>query len=281
MKLSILSSLSSTISASFMASCALLTGTFIGCGGDSVSSNGEMGNLSYSLYFTYEMQPETIDQIKIVTGHEQNMSYSEVDPEEEDEETDDVEATPIVYSNQLLTLDGKAVTEPCECGKFMASNPGEYYFTTHKDGHLYDRIKLSFEKPTALETLSWVREPFGNGEFVAQGSPESFALMEGSQLALLNIPIGPLGDRLVGNVSMDIDVEPVTAAIWGASVYAVYEEEGVYASTTTFSLIFIEPGPAVIHITDVANGVTHDLVVDVSPIEAPDEEAPVAEASAE
>lgn len=271
MKLSTLLPFSQLMTGTSIAGLVLFAGSLIGCGGDSVSSNGEMGNLNYSLYFTYEMQPESFDQIKIVTGHEQIMSYTEIDQEEEDEATDDAEATPVVYSNQLLTLDGKAVTDPCECDEFMATKPGDYYFTTHKDGRLYDRIKLSFEKPEALETLSWVREPFGDGEFVAQGAPESFSLMEGSQIALLSIPLALSGERLVGNVSMDIDVEPVTAAIWGSSVFAVYEDEGVFSSTTNFSLIFIEPGPATIHITDVANGISHELLVDVSPIEAPAE----------
>lgn len=246
-------------------SALCLLATTVACG-DTTSGNGEEGKLVYSLSTNYEIAPDDLTQVKLVTGYNQSFdySYTEAVNSEEMEEAN--------FTNRLVADDGSYTSETCECWTANATEPGAYHFETYYDGELFDRIGLNFDRPSTLDVFSWVRGPFDDTEFVSMGNSTSLQVMEGSQLALLTVPLSADGTRLLGNIGQRISIEPVTAAVRGSEVISVYEEEGVIVTNTQLTVYFVEPGPATITITDPINNVSRSLSVTVSPIQAPETE---------
>ena len=228
----------------------------VACNVDSLSTNGELGHLSFSLSSAWYLDPTQLTEVDIVTGHEQ---YIGVSLTEEGEELADGRAGALEYvvtpaDGVTIGTDGSDTdsAEPRTLAITVA-DPGDYTVEARLRGELFDRIQLGFDTPAALEIAAYVREPWGD-EFARVSAIDPVQVREGSQLAYLPIPQDDAGVRLAGDVATSIASVPTTAVVPAENVLHVNEDD-VSSTGGVPSLYFIEPGDVTVTLADTVNPV--------------------------
>ncbi len=234
-----------------------------GCG-DITSANGELGRARYSLHSDHLDQGADLNSASIITGHAQHISVSLTDMGSDYANGDDAQ---IVHSvdDDSVVLTNDDDNENVPHFSILGSEPGTVTVESTLAGEEFDRIDLTFDAPADLELLTRVRDPYADEfEVLPTGS---VAVGEGSQVAILSIPLAGDGSRLVGQFDVEVTADPSWAVAPGYNVLGVYEQNLV-GSSEPFSLYFIEPGPVTVTITDLANGVSVVRDFDVLPVDA-------------
>lgn len=242
------------------ASCAL-----IGCG-DASTATGEEGRINYTLYTRYISPDNDLRSVSLITGYDQRIDTDLTQKGRND--TADPggimhSIEPGVGASVTMVADGSDVPDML----VNVSDPGNYTLTSMQGPDLFDRITLSFDTPTNIELVTWLRQ--ASGDFTRQEDQASYAVTEGAQVTFLPIPTNDDGVRLLGEIAFDVSVEPATSAVAVHNVEAVYEQS-VWYQESPLSLVFIEPGTVTITVSDQVHGdVTGTLQFDVAPIATP------------
>ena len=135
---------------------------------------------------------------------------------------------------------------------FQADIEGSFLIESKLRDELIDQIRLNFVTPDEISVLSWVREP--NSEEFVEKTGDSINVSVGSQAAFIPIPKYD-GNRIIGDVDVEISIEPPEAASVGYNIESV-GESGVEASSSPASIYFIQAGTVLVGATDVINNVT-------------------------
>jgi hypothetical protein len=226
-----------------------------GCG-DYTESNGEFGRLSYGLSTDYEIESGDLTEVPLLTGHPLELVVSLTDQGRKEADGDE--------ETLRHSAEGAEVDSEPESLTILASEPGSVIVNSTLNGDLFDRIQLRFEAPTELDLVSWVRGPYAE-EWQDTAGHERLVVEEGGQLSFLAIPFADSGERILGEFTPEITVEPAHLAVPDATVVNVYEKE-VWTSPSPVTFFAVEPGDAVFTISDPANGVFVTIPVTIEPI---------------
>lgn len=211
---------------SFM--CTLSITLLPACGGLS-SSNGEFGNLSYTLGADFIPESGQLTENRIVTGYEQSLMITTLPS----------------ARRQFMGLDqvvhrfdppaGVTISQGTETGdsesvpdfRVTVTDPGSYMVYSELDGQVVDQIELAFAVPTEIELISRRRFP-GETEFsdVQVGQKVPF----GTHVSVLPIP-SDRGERLMGDILVNMRGTPEEAVIQDVSVVS-HVEQRVYSKPT-------------------------------------------------
>lgn len=242
-------------------SLALLT---TGCG-DISSSTGEFGRLSYSLHSDFLVDGSELVDVSILGGHAQQISVGLTSQGESDADNpQDIEHIASPADGVII----ETVNSSDDVIRFAITvqDPGEYLIESMLDGQVFDRIRLTFDVPSSMALVTWIRVPNGLDFDEAIGSPIS--VDEGAQAAFVPIPLDATGERIAGDFVPEVTASPNWAVVTGINVLGIYEQN-VFVARSPASVYFIEPGVISITIADTVNGVEGTAEFDVAPVEVP------------
>lgn len=228
--------------------------SFIACKGDILGNTGEMGNILYTLETDYKMEDSKLTEAKIATGYPQRLSAS-LTPSGWKTVGDE----PFLVYHQSADEDNLVVESETvldgEMGVpgFTVQGNAEGSFTVEsmlKDEKV-DYIALNFVVPSDVAVLSWVRGP--NTEEFTEQEGDNITVDVGSQAAFIPIPEFE-GERIIGDLEVEISIDPPDAAVEGYNIESV-QEGGVTAASNPASVYFVQEGAVQVCAKDVVNDV--------------------------
>jgi len=235
-----------------------------GCG-DLSSSTGELGRLNYSLHSDFLVDGTALVGTSILTGHPQTIGLDLTDQGENDASNAE-EITHTVTPADGVTIEEWNPDDDVGWVTLTVETPGDYVLESNLDGSVFDRITLTFDSPSTMDLVTWLRAP--NAEDFDQAGTGVLAVAEGTQAAFVPIPLDANGDRIAGDFVPEISADPEWAVVTGINVLGIYEQNVVVARSPA-SVYFIEPGAISIDIADTVNGVSGTVDFDVAPVEVP------------
>lgn len=248
--------------------CLYIVALSAGLGGcnDLTSSAGAEGKLVYSLFTDYDVPEGQLTDARLVTGHEQRLLVGLTARGRQEVATPgSIQHTVLPAEGVLVSNQGGSEDSPPDL-RILVSTPGVYTLESHIGGELVDRITLTFEEPADFDLLAHVRAPWGEDFQAASGDP--IAVEEGSQITFQAVPLDAAGQRLAGDMTTDIAVDPSWAVVPGEGVVETYEN-GVWTVGGEIDFYFIEPGLVTFSVSDPVSGATGEQVFDVAPVAQP------------
>ena len=223
------------------------------CKKDTLLSSGELGRLNYVLQSNHQIEEFNLTEAQIATGYEQRIS---ADLTLEGWKVVGEEGYMMYHSSpDDITVETESILDG-QIGvpgfTFQADIEGSFLIESKLRDELIDQIRLNFVTPDEISVLSWVREP--NSEDFVEKTGDSITVSVGSQAAFIPIPKYD-GKRIIGDVDVEISIEPPEAASVGYNIESV-GESGVEASSSPASIYFIQAGTVLVGATDVINNVT-------------------------
>jgi hypothetical protein len=247
----------------FIVSLLLLVAA-TGCG-DSSTSVGDFGRLTYSLHSDFVVDGTALVGTSILTGHTQRIR---VDLTSAGEAAAD---DPGVIEHSV-SGPGPASVETVGGGsdvgdlEISVEEPGDYVVSSSSPRRVFDQITLTFDRPETLDFVTWIREPDGTEFTEAVGSP--VAVAEGAQAAFVPIPLDAAGERIAGDFVPVISPSPDWAVVTGTNIFGIYEQR-VVASGSPASVYFVDSGSVSVTLIDEPNdaeGVVEFLVAPAAPV---------------
>ena len=235
-----------------------------GCG-DMNSSTGQLGRLNYSLHSDFLVDGSALVGTSILTGHPQTIRVDLTDSGEDDANNpEDIEHT--ATPSEGVTIETWESSSDVGSMTITVTTPGDYVIESMLDGQVFDWLTLTFDSPSSMDLVTWLRQP--NGEDFDQASGSPIFADEGTQAAFVPIPLDASGDRIAGDFVPVISADPEWAVVTGVNVLGIYEQNVVVARSPA-SVYFIEPGAIAITIADDVNGVDAVADFDVAPVNVP------------
>ena len=225
---------------------------FWACLGHILETSGELGRINYRLESTYKLDTRSLADVKLVTGYAQNIA---------------ADLTPLGWrvteepylgyhtADAVLSLENASIASDWfgfPDFTLLSAQEGNFPIETFVRDQLIDRIELEFARPDDLSVISWIRAPEAD-EF-QKHQEEIISVQQGAQIAFIPIPMNE-GERLVGEISVEVTVEPSDAAVIGQNIEQI-SEDGVQSSSSPTSLYFVRSGSVSVGIRDVVNDVT-------------------------
>ena len=236
----------------------------VGCG-DMSGSTGELGRLNYALHSDFEVDGAALVGTPILTGHAQRINV-DLTPLGSDETSSPADIQHVVSPSGGVTMEAWESTGDVSDFEINVATPGDYVIESMLGEDTFDRITLTFDAPSSMELVTWIRRPNADDFDEATGSP--IAVDEGAQAAFVPIPLDSSGVRIAGDFVPTIDADAPWAIVQGVNVLGIYEQNVVVAQSPA-SVYFIEPGPISIAIGDDVNGVEGVAEFDVAPVLVP------------
>lgn len=222
------------------------------CNPNILQTTGELGRINYTLETSFSMDNERLDQVKLAVGYPHNIEASLTLDGWKMVETEPYKVYHSSPDNLILNsesiFDG-AVGVPSFT--VSATQEGEYLVESHFENTIVDQIHLDFVQPDAVSVLSWIREPSAEEFVLFEG--EEIPVLLGSQAAFVPVPEFQ-GERIVGDLDVEITVVPETAAVVGYNIESV-SEDGVSFNSSPASIYFMEEGEVSILAKDLVNQV--------------------------
>ena len=227
-----------------------------GCYGDVTASTGELGRLRYALHTDYESHQDELTALPLLTRYEHRLSVSLTTKGEKKagDEMDD-----IVHSSPTASVQGEGHDLTV-----LAEDPGAAYVESHLDGELFDRIELSFDDPTHLDLLTWIREPW-ESDFQERFGAGALTVQEGTQISFLAVPMAD-DVRLGGEFAPLIQLDHPELAVLDAQVFAV-QEGGLTLVGEPVTFYAIEPGTVTFSLSDPVHGVSVERTFEILPLQ--------------
>lgn len=242
----------------WMGVCAVLAGC-----GDSTSSVGDNGLLRYTLTTTYEVPQGELRDARIVAGHKQEILVSLTNDGRDDVDDPESLVHALVPSDgtTIETLEGSESDPPDM--RLKVSTSGQYTIESRDGDEVIDKITLNFEEPASFEVLVDVRGPWEESFERVDSNPT--AVEEGSQIVLQPVPLNGSGDRLAGQMTPNVTVDPHWAVTPGVDVVGAYED-GIWTGEGEINFYMIEPATVSFTISDAVSGASSVQVFDVEAV---------------
>lgn len=234
----------------------------LGACGDITSSVGEKGRVIYSLYTVYESDSQELTKVDILTRHQQRINTMLTSQGDKDI------GDPGVLKHKMSPSDGVTI-EQVDDGydvpdvRITVTTPGTYALETYEDDELFDRVKLHFEHPVELSLVTWMSA--ADEDDFSKKSGDTISASTGSQVTFVPIPKGADGQRILGDISFNMESDPTDAAVRVKNLLGVYEDGIVYHAEPV-SFVLMQSGTITITIADsLAPSVKGTKVFDVAP----------------
>jgi hypothetical protein len=235
-----------------------------GCYHDKTSATGDEGRIVYSLITDYSVPENDLRQARIVTGHEQTLQLELTDRGRHDI------SHPSDLTHRLTPSQGTTVQthggddESSSLSvDIEVEEPGTYTLESMLGDEVMDRVDLQFERPAGFEMIVKVRGPW-DGSFDKVGG-DPITVEEGTQLILQPVPVDAGGDRLAGDMTTYVGVDPKWAVTPGQDVL-FNTEYSMWTFRGEINFYFIEPGQVTFTIEDPATDARTDQRFDVTPV---------------
>jgi hypothetical protein len=220
---------------------------------DKVTASGELGRINYALTSSYSLDTVDLNETQLVTGYPQNFTASLTLQGWKMVENDSI----LIYhsSPDDVTLDSETLLDGVigvPGFSIQSDSEGNFLVESYLQGELIDQIHIDFVVPDEISVISWVRGP--DTEEFTKESGENISVSLGSQAAFVPVPKAN-GKRIVGDVEVELSVDPPSAAVVGYNIGSV-SEDGVDSSASPPSIYFVETGTVAIGATDIYNDVT-------------------------
>ncbi len=236
-----------------------------GCYQDKTSATGDMGRIVYSLYTDYDVPESDLRQARIITGHTQRLDLDLTDRGERDI------PHPDLLRHRLTPSQGASVTTEVGSGSppsvwvdVTVQEPGAYTLESLLDDRVMDRVDLQFERLDGFQMIVKVRAPWTGHFDRVSGDP--ITVGEGSQMVLEPVPVDASGDRLAGDMSTLVSVEPRWAVTPGRDVL-FDTEHSMWSFRGAIDFYFIEPGPVTFTVSDPVVDASSQQRFDVTPVQ--------------
>jgi hypothetical protein len=234
--------------------------TSIACG-DITSSTGELGRIEYSLSTHYKLDQSLIDT-SILTGHTQSIDVGLTYKGSSD--ADD----PSSILHSIRPSDGATISWEESINEapdinILVTEPGIYTIESSLNGTLFDKIDLNFADPSEYSLITWLRSR-EETEFRVINET-AIPAMEGDQAAFLAVPYDNSGNRIAGEMALDMSASPSWAVSQGFNVLEIYEQT-VSGGPAPVSVYFIEPGNVEISWSDRIHAITTSQAFTVAPV---------------
>jgi hypothetical protein len=230
---------------------------------DVTSSTGDKGRLLYSLSTDYDVPQGELTDARIVTRHEQYIMVQLTALGRQELKSPHLLQHSVVPAEGVTITSGASGEGDPPDFRILVSDPGVYTVETTDGGELVDRIELTFAEVGGFELATMVRAPWAEGFDTAGGDP--ILVEEGSQVTFQPVPLDLEGQRLAGDLSTTIAVDPEWAVVPGQGVIAAWEN-GVWSVKGEANFYFIEPTLVTFSVTDPVSGATGAQVFDVTPV---------------
>ena len=194
-----------------LATIALIGILMSGCG-DSTEAFGELGNIRYQLHTDYELPDKELTELHLITGHRHEVRTDLVGFSKASWAPGAVQHH--LLANPDASLQNKADTADVPDFRITAYSPGAVTVEARKGPHVIDRISLTFEDPAEIQVIPRVREPFSS-QFVSVTTGVPTTVQEGAQITFVAVPMGASGQRLIGDLYTDVQLEPARRGLSG------------------------------------------------------------------
>ncbi|MCP4129617.1 MAG: hypothetical protein GY754_01250 [bacterium] len=240
--------------------------SLIACGGDVTASDGEKGNLRYSIATDYYVN-SSLTAATLVSKITHRISVSIID---HDDVSDPGNVIHYVEDTNASVQTGlwRAGDKNSVGDVFLkVTSPGKFTILSKQGAELIDYITLTFDEAGRLEIISKVRTP-NNRTFDTQ-TGAAIPVVEGSQVVFIPIPVTDAGMRLIGNGSYAYTADPSWMVVLGLNIDAAYEgsfwvNDGVWAASGEDNFYFIEEGSVTFTATETESGYTGTQAFSVS-----------------
>ncbi len=250
-----------------MGSLVVLVLALTACG-DSVSASGELGAMTFSLAANYELEG-SLTEIGIVTGHEQDIVTGLTRRgERRVDHANQVTYRLLPSAGTEVSVDSRLDDDDVPWVKVLVDEPGTYMLEALEDDEIVDYLTLEFRRPESIDVVSWIKAP-GEDDFGRDLRRDSYGVVEGAQVVMVPIPMGPDNERLAGDYDVAFSFTPEWAAVHTSNVAGIYEKEGVFGGAVNESLVFTEPADVEVFVEDLPNDLVE--VIDVEVTERPQE----------
>lgn len=234
----------------FAASIVAASSMLAGCG-DVVANEGNLGNLVYALFTDYNVEETELSEALLITGVEHRIMVTEAP------------GADVSGKSQIahrLYPDTNSLIETSDSGGvgigdaiLTVNDAGDYTLQSWNGNELVDYIELKFVDADKLDVMTFLREPDQDEFGCVDGNNATVPLY--SQVTFLAAPVDIDGNRLVGDIGLEISVSPVDSMIQVYNLDGVYENE-VWESSTPMNMLFVEPGDVVVTLTEPLTGLT-------------------------
>lgn len=237
------------------AGIALLSTSAVGC--NATSGVGIMQNIAYTLHSDFVAEEGNITGLSIVTGHEQWIltDLTAQGAEEAGEEKVNITHSVFPATDSVLIESHKSRSDVPNFD-VTVFDAGTYKIMSLLGYTVIDYIYLTFEQPNEMEVVTWVLAP-DTEEWIDFSGFGPHTIEVGSQATFLPIPRRN-GERLAGDIAVDLYATPEEAIVQGENVNAVYEQN-VVTSTSPVSIFLVEEGEVAITLDDAANSLAFDV----------------------
>lgn len=219
--------------------------------GDLTDAESDNGLFRFRLVTDFEVPEDDLRDATIVAGHEQELDIDLTNAgEDQIEDASDITYRITPSDGVETDLFGGSSSNPPDLD-INVPETGTYRIDAVLDGEVVDGIDLMFETSDEIELSVRVRQPWGNDFTKADGA--SSTVTEGAQATFLPIPLGAAGNRLAGDIEVDVTASPEELVVPGASVGGVYEQ-GVWTVSGEIDFYFIDPGTVDITLLDTVSG---------------------------
>jgi hypothetical protein len=226
----------------------------VGCG-DVARSVGDLGHVEYALNTRYLLPEGELRDLALVVGHEQSMNLDLTEQGEKRVDDEDALRHTVAPSRHA-----DIPNDSFPSISLVVERAGTYTLTTFENDRTIDRIDLEFEVPDDLSVHTWIKEP-GADDFESQGDQRVMVVRQGAQLSLLPIPLKD-GERLTGDIQVEITADPPTAVVAAAHVWSVTEQNVAWTESNT-DLVVVGLGEVKLTIEDVPNALRVTRTLDV------------------
>jgi hypothetical protein len=231
--------------------------------GDLTTASGELGRLEYALSTDYDAEARSLSgNVGLITNHPVEL---QVDLTEDGEEQAGTRAEAIRHEASAGVLEARPGDddEPADLS-LTVPDEGPVTVTSTLEGELFDRIELRFARPAELELVTWVRAPWEEDWTDTTGTGR-LTVQEGGQISFLTIPVEADGNRILGDFTPEITLDPPNLAVPDESVLGVYEQN-IVASSAPVTFYAVEPGDLRFTLTDGGNDVSVAIDVTIVPL---------------
>lgn len=240
----------------------------VACFGDVTSSRGALGRLEYSLYTDYDGQQDELTDLPLLTNHSHSIDVELTQRGKREAAGDGGSVIHTVEGIEGIEIESGAADEDSQDPPdFEIESPvaGEATITSTLREEVFDTIELRFESPTRLDVIGWSRAPWE--EDWMPFASEVLTVQEGTQISFLVLPMYK-STRIGGEFTPTITVDPPELAVLDVGVMAV-QEDGMTTAGEPVTFYAIEPGFVTFTLSDPANNIETERVVEITPLVLP------------
>lgn len=230
-----------------------------GCG-DVVANQGNLGNLVYALFTTYNVEETELTKVSLITGVQHRIVVTEA-PDANIRSGSQIVHRLAPDAGTTITTEPVGSDDGIGDAILRVDVPNEYTLQSWNGTELIDYIALKFVDAEKLDVQTYLRTP-ADVEF-NRAAGEIIPVPVWTQATFIAAPVDSEGNRLVGDIGLEITVDPADAMIQVYNLQATYENE-IWESDTPLNMLFVQTGTIEVTLTEPLTGLFSTIQFNVT-----------------